>query len=134
MARKRTAARKVNPDAPSVPRWRQVLLLSTIVPMAVGVVLFVAAWADWVFLGSQTGQTVAGALIAFLGFAAANALQNHWLLAGGWAALGIGVWLLVGHPDVAWMFWAGVAAGIIALACLGLEFVRRYRVVAAGRR
>ncbi len=133
MARKHTSARRTAADAPQAPRWRQVLLLLTIVPMAVGVVLFVAAWADWVFLGSQMGQTVAGALIALLGFAAANALQAHWLLAAGWAGLGIGVWLLVGHSDVPWMFWAGAAAGAGALVCLGLEFVRRYRALSEGR-
>lgn len=133
MARKYTSARRTAPAAPQAPRWRQLLLLLTIVPMAVGVVLFVAAWADWVFLGSQMGQTVAGALIALLGFAAANALQAHWLLAAGWAGLGIGVWLLVGHSDVPWMFWLGAAAGIGALVCLGLEFVRRYRAISAGR-
>lgn len=133
MARKHASARRTAPAAPSAPHWRQLLLLLTIVPMAVGVVLFVAAWADWVFLGSQMGQTVAGALIALVGFAAANALQAHWLLAAGWAGLGIGVWLLVGHSDVPWMFWAGAVAGAGALVCLGLEFVRRYRALSEGR-
>jgi hypothetical protein len=133
MAKKRSTPRRASIPEPAAPRWRQVLLLLTIVPMAAGLVLFVAAWADWVFLGSQTGQTAAGALLASFGFAAANALQAKWLLAAGWAALGVAVWLLVGAGGWPWAFWLGIAAGAAGLALLGLEFARRYREVRAQR-
>lgn len=135
MPRKRTPARRaanVRPTPP-LPKWRQILLLLTILPMAVGIVLFIAAWADWVFLGTPTGQTVAGALLALLGFAAANALQARWPLAGGWAALGAAVYLLVGRAGQTWAWWLGVAAGVIALVLLGLAFIQRYRETRAAQ-
>ncbi len=113
----------------AMPRWRQILLLLTVVPMAIGIVLFVAAWADWIFLGTQTGQTIAGALLALLGFAASNALQERWLLAGGWTALAGAVWLMVGHSNQTWAPWLGAAVAVIALILLGIMFVGRYREI-----
>ncbi len=112
-----------------MPKWRQVLLLLTAVPMAIGIVLFVAAWADWILLGTQTGQTIAGALLALLGFAASNALQERWVLAAGWAALAGAVWLLVGHSSQTWALWLGAAVAVIALILLGLTFIGRYREI-----
>ena len=141
MSKKRTPARRAAArhgaaapgKARALPKWRQLLLLVTIVPMAAGIALFVAAWADLVFLGTQVGQTVAGALLALLGFAASNALQERWMLAGGWAALGAAVWLLVGRSGETWALWLGVAAGAAALILLGLAFMERYRQTRATR-
>lgn len=132
MSKQRSPARRraANaPGSPALPKWRQVLLLLTIAPMALGVVLFVAAWADWVFLGSQMGQTVAGALLALLGFAASNAVQQRWLLAAGWTALAVAVYLLVGRSAERWALWLGAAAGVTALILLGLAFIGRYREI-----
>lgn len=97
--------------------------------MAIGIVLFVAAWADYIILGTQTGQTVAGMLLALFGFAAANAVQEHWLLAGGWAALAAAVYLLVGRAHETWALGLGAAVGFVALTLLGLAFIGRYREI-----
>jgi len=137
MPKKRTSPRRaaVGVAKPAaLPKWRQVLLLLTIVPMATGVVLFVAAWADLIILGTQMGQTIAGALLAFWGFAAANALQERWMLAGGWAALGGAVWLLMGRSTETWALGLGGIAGAVALILLGLAFIKRYRETRAARR
>lgn len=132
MLKKRPPARRRAANAtssPVLPKWRQVLLLLTIAPMAIGVVLFVAAWADFVILGTQMGQTAAGALLALLGFAASNAVQQRWLLTGGWTALAAAVYLLVGRGSESGALWLGVAAGIVALILLGLAFIGRYREI-----
>jgi hypothetical protein len=105
-------------------RWRQIGLVLTMLPMLAGIVLFVAAWADWVFLGSQMGQTMTGALLALLGFAASNALQGRWLLAGGWAGLGIAVALLVGVQQ-SWAQMFGGLLGGVGVVLLLVEFARR---------
>ncbi len=114
------------PAQPATSGWRQIGLLLTIIPMLAGIILFVAAWADYVFIGTQTGQTVAGALLALLGFAASNALQGRWFLAGGWAALGIAVALLVGVLQP-WAQALGGLMGGVGVVLLAVEFVHRFR-------
>lgn len=134
MASKQSASRRkpagrptTTPSAPvTTGRWRQIGLLLTIIPMLAGIILFVAAWADWILIGTQTGQTVAGALLALLGFASANALQNKWLLAGGWAGLGFAVALLVGILEP-WAQMLGGLLGGVGVMLLAVEFVRRFR-------
>ena len=127
MSKKRIAHQQVPSPAPvQTSRWRRLLLLLTLVPMIAGVLLFVGAWAGVVVFDSSTGQTVAGAWLALLGFAASNALQAKWWLAGGWTALGIAIALLVGQSDT-WARLAGVALGVIGLLLLTVEFTRRFR-------
>lgn len=93
-----------------------------------------AAWADWVFLGSQTGQTVAGVVLALGGFAASNALQRRRMLAGGWASLGGAIALLVGLSSQTWTVGAGGALGLIGIGLIGVEFARRLGRQSARRR
>ena len=125
MPRKRVSSRHSSSASPAtLPRWRQILLVLTIVPMLAGILLFAGAWAGVVVLGTSTEQTVTGALLTLLGFAASNALQNKWRLAGGWAALGAAIALLLSG----WGLWPGVAGalfGVAGLVLLATEFVRR---------
>lgn len=134
MSKKRSsrAPAKSAPATPATPLWRQVLLLASVVPMLAGIVLFVASWFDAVWFGNATTQTVTGALLALGGFALANAVQEKWRLAGGWALLALAVWLLLAPPQP-WHFWAGAAAGIAGLGLVLSAFALRYREVRAGR-
>lgn len=109
------------------------LLLLTIVPIAGGILLFVGAWANVVVLASSTTQTVAGALLALLGFAASNLLQSRWLLAGGWTALGLAMVLLISSPEL-WVQVVSGVMGVVGLALLALEFVWQFKSQVAGRR
>jgi xanthine/uracil permease len=122
MAKKRKAA------APPLPRWRQAVLLASVVPMLAGIILFAASWFGAEWIGNGTTQTVTGALIAFLGFALANAAQAKWMLAAAWAMLGVAVWLLVAPPAPA-PRWVGGAAGVAGVALVLLAFVERYRQI-----
>ena len=59
-------------------------MILTAVPMVTGLFLFIASWFDFVLVGTAESQTLAGALLALGGFAAANALQGLWRLVAGW--------------------------------------------------
>ncbi|MBM4456967.1 MAG: hypothetical protein FJ011_04225 [Chloroflexi bacterium] len=132
MPKKSSSIRRPASTEPvALARWRQILLLLTIIPMLAGVILFVAAWADWVFIGAQAEQTVTGALLALLGFAAANLLQSRWLLACGWTSAAAAVWLVVSRP-APWAGAVGAIAGATALIAVVIEFGRRFRRPAAG--
>ena len=120
--------RKEKSSQPEAPRWRQLLLIVSVVPMLVGVVLFVASWFDAVWIGTPTTQTVAGGVLACLGFTVSNALQAKWQLAGGWALLGLAVWLLVAPPLIA-LRWLGAVAGLAGAVLVLLAFVQRYRQI-----
>lgn len=134
MAKKRSVAsapaskRTAQAQQPVQPRWRQILLIVSVVPMLVGVILFVASWFDAIWIGNATTQTVTGGVLACLGFALSNTLQAKWPLAGGWALLGVAVWLLVAPPLLP-LRWLGAVAGIAGGALVLLAFVQRYRQV-----
>jgi len=126
MAKRRSKNRPARRSDPQT-RSRQILLLLTVVPMAVGLVLFVAAWADWVFLGTPQGQTLAGGILMLAGFAAANLVLRQWMLAAGWGLLAVALWLLVGMTQS----WARIFGGVVGVAGVVLvliEFARRYQV------
>ncbi len=132
MAKKRSPQRKrAVQAAPTMARWQQLLLLVSVVPMLVGVFLFVASWFDILLFGTPESQTVTGALLALLGFAAANAIQKLWRLAAGWLLLAGGIWVATAAADTPLM-WAGVVLGAAGAALVLWAFVGRYRQVRQG--
>ena len=126
MAKKRRAA--APPPAPPLPRWRQVVVLASLVPMLIGIILFGASWFGGIWIGDATTQTVTGALLAFFGFTLSNVAQAKWTLAAAWALLGVAVWLLIA-PPAPMLRWVGGAAGAIGMALVLLAFVERYRQI-----
>ncbi len=77
---------------------------------------------------------MAGVLLALGGFAASNALQGRRMLAGGWAALGVAIGLLVGLGNQVWAVVAGSALGLAGIGLIGVEFARRLGQQSARRR
>lgn len=135
MAKKRSVAaspasrrRTEQAKATDQPRWRQILLIVSVVPMLAGVILFVASWFDAVWIGNPTTQTITGGVLACVGFTLSNVLQANWLLASGWVLLGAAVWLLVAPPLLP-LRWLGAVAGAVGAALVLLAFVRRYRQI-----
>lgn len=131
MAKKRSASRKQAP--PQMARWQQLLLLATAVPMLGGLFLFVASWFDLVLFGTPESQTITGALLALVGFAAANAIQGLWWLGAGWFMIAVGVWMATFLTDPRVM-WAGVLLGAAGLVVVLVAFARRYRQVRQAQR
>lgn len=133
MAKKRSPQRKrAAQAAPQMARWQQLFLLVTVAPMLAGIFLFVASWFDIQLFGTPESQTVTGALVALLGFAAANAIQKLWRLAAGWLLLAGGVWLATATAGTPFM-WAGVVLGAIGAVLVLWAFVARYRQVRQGQ-
>lgn len=129
MVKKRSVRRKQTaPAAPTLARWQQLLLLVTVVPMLAGIFLFVASWFDIQLFGTPESQTVSGALLALLGFTAANAIQKLWRLAAGWLLIACGIWLATAAPGTPFL-WAGVALGVVGAVFVLWAFVVRYRQV-----
>ena len=118
----------------ALPRWRRTLLLLTLLPMLAGILLFAGAWADVIVLGSATAQTMTGALLALLGFAASNALQGRWLVGGGWALLGVAIALLIGLSSQSWAANLGIALGVAGLLMVATAFMQQFRAQTARRR
>jgi len=129
MAKKSSArARKAAPRSKAVPRYRQLLMVLTAVPMVTGLFLFIASWFDFVLVGTAESQTLAGALLALGGFAAANALQGLWRLVAGWLLIAAAIWLAVTQP-LSPLRWVAVAAGAVGLGLVLASFIERYREV-----
>lgn len=108
------------------PRWVRLLLGLSLLPMAAGLVLLVAALAGGTWLGSPVEQAGLGGLLALEGFALANALQQLWRPAAGWALIGAAAGLagFLGNSGT----WALVLAALLAgsgAVLLGGEFARR---------
>ncbi len=102
--------------------------------MLAGILLFAGAWADVIVFGSATAQTVMGALLALLGFAASNALQGRWLVGGGWALLGVAIALLIGLSSQSWAVNLGMALGVAGLLMVAMAFMQQFRAQTAKRR
>ncbi len=133
MAKRRSPQRKRSTQAaPQMARWQQLLLLATAVPMLGGLFLFVASWFDLVLFGTAESQTISGAILALIGFAAANAIQKLWRLAVGWLLVAVGVWMAT-FLTVPPLMWTGVIVGAVGLALVLWAFVQRYRQVRQAR-
>jgi hypothetical protein len=105
---------------------KNLLLTLTLVPLIIGVLL-VGAWVlDILVLDDFQSQITVGVLFFLLSFAASNALQKRWRLAGGWGLLMCADLVLMGWLEV----WAQVTAlgvGLIGFVLLVIEFYRQYR-------
>ena len=126
MAKKSTSkGKKTSPTKKSSP-GRNVLLSLTLVPLVIGLIL-VGAWAlDLEILGDPQSQVIVGVFFFLVSFAASNALQKRWRLAGGWGLLAV--------ADLVTLAWLNLAAQVIALGLglvgvilLGIEFYNQYR-------
>ena len=125
MAKKSTSkGKKTSPTKKSSP-GRNVLLSLTLVPLVIGLIL-VGAWAlDLEILGDPQSQVIVGVFFFLVSFAASNALQKRWMLAGGWGLLAV--------ADLVTLAWLNLAAQVIALGLglvgvilLGIEFYNQY--------
>lgn len=103
-------------------------MVLTAVPMVMGLFLFVASWFDLLLVGTAETQTLAGALLALGGFAAANALQGLWRLAAGWLLIAAATWLAVSQSQSP-LRWVAVAVGAVGLGLVLASFIERYREV-----
>lgn len=134
MSKKHPAhARKAAPQPKAMPRYRQLFMVLTAVPMVTGLFLFIASWFDFVLVGTAESQTLAGALLALGGFAAANALQGLWRLAAGWLLIAAAIWLAVTQP-LSPLRWVAIAIGAVGLGLVLASFVARYREVRQGQK
>jgi hypothetical protein len=123
---KQTSKRTAPPARPPRPAWVRWLLMATILPMAAGAVLLLAALINVTLWRSPGDQAVLGGALLLGGFALANALQQLWRLAGAWA-LGAAA-LLLGAAGAGLGPWAGPAAWVIGAAAavlLVIEFIHR---------
>ena len=125
MAKKSTSkGKKTSPTKKSSP-GRNVLLSLTLVPLVIGLIL-VGAWAlDLEILGDPQSQVIVGVFFFLVSFAASNALQKRWRLAGGWGLLAV--------ADLVTLAWLNLASQVIALGLglvgvilLGIEFYNQY--------
>ena len=125
MAKKSTSkGKKTSPTKKSSP-GRNVLLSLTLVPLVIGLIL-VGAWVlDLEILGDPQSQVIVGIFFFLVSFAASNALQKRWMLAGGWGLLAV--------ADLVTLAWLNLAAQVIALGLglvgvilLGIEFYNQY--------
>jgi hypothetical protein len=126
MAKKSTSkGKKTSPTKKSSP-GRNVLLSLTLVPLVIGLIL-VGAWAlDLEILGDPQSQVIVGVFFFLVSFAASNALQKRWRLAGGWGLLAV--------ADLVTLAWLNLASQVIALGLglvgvilLGIEFYNQYQ-------
>ena len=108
------------------PRWVNLLLMLTLLPLISGVVLLATPILGFTLFDPLLLQVIFGAILLLGSFAASNFLQKKWILAVGWTALTLAVVLL-------WLFsavWAqavAVALGASGLAAIAYEFWQRTR-------
>ena len=125
MAKKSTSKGKKTSLTKKSSPGRNVLLSLTLVPLVIGLIL-VGAWAlDLEILGDPQSQVIVGIFFFLVSFAASNALQKRWRLAGGWGLLAV--------ADLVTLAWLNLAAQVIALGLglvgvilLGIEFYNQY--------
>lgn len=108
------------------PGWSKLLLMLTLVPMVMGVLLILAWALEFNMLGNPDDQIVVGFLFILFSFAASNAVQRNWRLAGGWALLAVADLLVLSWLEV-WVQILSMLAGAAGLALIVIEFVQRYR-------
>lgn len=108
------------------PAWSKLLLTLTLVPMVMGILLILSWALEFDLWGAPEDQIVVGFLFILFSFAASNAVQRNWRLAGGWALLTIADLLVLSWLQV-WVQVLSMLAGLAGLALIAIEFVQRYR-------
>ena len=127
MAKKSTSKNKKAPPAKKSSPGRNVFLALTLVPLVIGLIL-IGAWVlDLEVLDTPQSQVTVGIFFFLISFAASNAFQKRWRLAGGWGALAV--------ADLVTLAWLNLAAQIVALLVgligvilLGIEFYNQYQL------
>ena len=108
------------PNRSSTKQTRQeIFVILALVPLAVGVLLILSAFTGLYVWGTLVQQILTGGLYILLSFAASNALQKQWTLAGGWVLMGTAVWLWLNVAD------ANIAIVSGALVSIGIAVVVR---------
>jgi hypothetical protein len=106
--------------------WQKWLLLLAMVPLGVGLLLIISAFTGAVVWGTPRKQVIMGGLYILLSFVASNTIQKQWILAAGWALLGLAAWLGLNQQEAVFKIIAAAFLGI-SVALLMREFLRRRR-------
>ena len=107
-------------------KWRNVLMLITVTPLAIGLLLIFLAMFEIVWWVSVPAQALLGGYFILASFVLFNVLQNQWTLAAGWLLFGSAIWIWLNWIDTPFRFIAYLV-GAAGLVLLGKEFVQRYR-------
>lgn len=106
------------------PVWRKVLLTLSLVPMVIGILL-IGSWAlDFNLFTTPEEQITVGSLFLLFSFAASNALQEKWRLAGGWTLILLADWLLLTRLNL-WVQGGAILAGGVGAILVGFEYFQR---------
>ena len=116
---------KKNSDRePELPRWANLILSLTLVPLIAGVI-FIAAWAlDIDLTGSLENQLYVGMLLMLLGFIVSNLIQKRWRLFAGWVLLAIADVIFLLFINL-YLQAVAMLLAIAGLFFLGMEIYRR---------
>jgi hypothetical protein len=106
--------------------WQKWLLLLAMVPLGVGLLLIISAFTGAVVWGTPRKQVIMGGLYIVFSFVASNAIQKQWILAAGWALLGLAAWLGLNQQETVVKIIAAAFLGV-SVALLMREFLRRRR-------
>jgi hypothetical protein len=106
--------------------WQKWLLLLVMVPLGVGLLLIISAFTGAVVWGTPRKQVIMGGLYILFSFVASNAIQKQWVLAAGWALLGLAAWLGLNQQEPVVKIIAAAFLGV-SVALLIREFLRRRR-------
>jgi hypothetical protein len=126
MAKKSSSKGKKTSSTNKSSPGRNVFLALTLVPLVIGLIL-IGAWVlDLEILGDPQSQVIVGIFFFLVSFAASNALQKRWRLAGGWGLLAV--------ADLVTLAWLNLAAqvtalglGLVGVILLGIEFYNQYQ-------
>ena len=126
MAAKRLIQNSSSKHGDPKPFWQKWLLLLVMVPLGVGVLLIICVLTDVLVWDTPRKQVMMGGLYILFSFVASNAIQKQWLLAAGWALLGLAAWLGLSQQETVVKIIAAAFLGM-SVAVLMREFLRRRR-------
>ena len=125
-AKKQSKSLQKTQEQPQRPRWVNLLLALTLLPIISGGILLVTPLLGFNIFEPREMQWFFGLFLLFSGFALSNYLQKKWMLAVGWTALALCGVLLWFFSEI-WIQAAAVALGCSGLASIVYEFWQRTR-------
>jgi hypothetical protein len=108
------------------PRWKQLLLALSLVPLIAGGLLILLWAIDVLILQPADTQLTVGVMFVLLSFAVSNLVQANWLAAAGWLLLMVADGLLLSQQRGSIQYIA-IAIGVAAVILFAIEIVRRLR-------